>query len=94
MSAADVPSMFETTNEFILKTLPLAAELVTISVAIVDTFATAVLPFIVATFTIFGAAIYYPPKTIAIAIALPVVIPPPLPPDVPLPSPPDDVTTH
>jgi hypothetical protein len=58
-----------------LKTWLLAAEFVSISAATVDTFATAVLPVIVDTFTIFGAVIYFfsYPKTIAIAYDLPVV---------------------
>ena len=38
-------------------------------------FATAVFPLIVATFTILGFAIYYPPKIIAMAMAFPVVNP-------------------
>ena len=43
-------------------------------------FATAVFPLIVATFTILGFAIYYPPKIIAMAMAFPVVTPPVAPP--------------
>jgi hypothetical protein len=73
MSAALVPSMFATYSALILNTLPLAAELVTIAVADVPTACTAVLPVIVATFTMFGAAMIYPPNTIAIAMVLPVV---------------------
>jgi len=77
------PSTFEIKIVLTLKTLPDAAELVTIAVALVPIAWTAVFPVIVPTETILGAAIdfpCYPPNTIAIAIAFPVVIPPP-PPD-------------
>jgi hypothetical protein len=69
-----VPSTFDTYKAFTLNTLPLAAELVTIAVADVPTACTAVLPVIVATFTMLGAAIFslLYPNTIAIAMALPV----------------------
>ena len=74
MSAALLPSIFDTIKLFILNTLLLDPEFVIMSVATVDTLATAVFPMIVVTLTIFGAAIYFSyPKTIAIAIALPVV---------------------
>jgi hypothetical protein len=59
MSALLVPSTFEITRLLILKTLLLAAELVTIAVALVPTACTAVLPIIVVTFTILGADITF-----------------------------------
>jgi signal transduction histidine kinase len=59
---------------FTLKTFPDAALLVTIAVADVVTIWTAVLPVMVVVLTIFGAAIFFPyPKTIAIAMAFPLV---------------------
>ena len=63
-------------TEFIFKSLFVAA--VVIAVAVVVAARTSVLPVIVATLTTFGAVILfsYYPNTIAIAIALPVVIPP------------------
>ena len=73
-SAALVPSMLETKIEFILNTVFAVA--VTKSVSVVVKANTSVFPFIVATLTIFGFAILSSyPKTIAIAIALPVDIP-------------------
>ena len=74
---------FDTIIVFILNTLLLDAEFATKFVALVPTAAsTADFPVMVLTFTILGADIvsflYYPPNTIAIAIALPVVTPPPL----------------
>jgi|DEB0MinimDraft_6_1074348.scaffolds.fasta_scaffold04801_1 hypothetical protein len=68
------PSTFEIKSVLTLKTLPDAAELVTIAVALVPIAWTAVFPVIVPTETMLGAAINYP-NTIAIAIALPVEIP-------------------
>jgi hypothetical protein len=59
MSAAFVPSTFETTSELILKTLLLAAGLLTTDVAaVVVRLTTLDLPVIVVTLTIFGAAIH------------------------------------
>jgi hypothetical protein len=59
-SAAFVPSTLETYKALTLNTLPLEPEFVTIAVAEVVTARTAVLPVIVTTFTIFGAAIFSP----------------------------------
>ena len=75
--AATVPSTFAINRVFTLKTLPLDPEFVTIAAGLVPIAWTAVLPVIVPTETMFGAAIFYP-KTIAIAIDFPVVMPPPL----------------
>ena len=80
MSAALVPSIFETISELILNTLPESALFVTIAVAEVPTDWTSVCPIIFVTPTIFGFAIllfyHIYPNIIAIAIAFPVVIPP------------------
>lgn len=75
ISAAAVPSMLATNSVLILNTLLLEAGLATMFELTVVTFSTAVLPRITDTLTILGAAITLSsyPKTIAIAIALPVV---------------------
>jgi hypothetical protein len=59
ISAEFTPSMLDTTIAFTLKTLLEPALFVTIAVADVPTDWTAVLPIIVATLTMLGAAIYY-----------------------------------
>jgi hypothetical protein len=59
MSALFVPSTFDTISELILKTLPLEAALLTTEVALVVVKSTTlVLPRMVATLTILGAAIF------------------------------------
>ena len=75
ISALFAPSTLEMNKAFTLRTFPDAALLVTIAVADVVTIWTAVLPVMVVVLTMFGAVIIspYEPKTIAIAIALPVV---------------------
>jgi len=77
---AGEPEIFDIFKEFIFKTVLLAAEFTTMSAAEVPTACTAVFPKIDVTFTIFGFAIitscllYYPPKTIDMAIAFPVEV--------------------
>jgi hypothetical protein len=73
ISAGLVPLTFAIISELILNTFPEPAELVTIAVALVVMACPSDFAVIVDTFTIFGAAMFYPPKTIAIAIVLPVV---------------------
>jgi hypothetical protein len=76
ISAALIPSMFAMLNALTLNTFPDDPGFDTIAVAVVVAASTSVCPIIVVTFTIFGAAIFIPyPNTIAIAIALPVVMP-------------------
>jgi hypothetical protein len=78
-SQAFVPSTFATYKELTFRTFPLEAALFTTVVASVELNATvAVLPVIVVTLTMFGAAMVSPlfyPNTIAAAIALPIDIP-------------------
>ena len=64
-STLAVPSMFATYNEFILKILPLLLALLTMLVSgvPVPTAALSILPLIVATFTIFGFAMFVLRKT-------------------------------
>lgn len=81
ISAALVPSMFATTNEFILYILSVAQ--VVIAVADVVTAKTSVFPKIELVLYMFGAAISfspYRPNTIDSTIAFPPGMPPPLPP--------------
>jgi hypothetical protein len=60
IEAFTVPSTFATIREFILNTFPELAALLTIAVAfVVDRLTTEVLPVIVLTFTMLGAAIVY-----------------------------------
>jgi hypothetical protein len=61
ISALLVPSTLETIRELILNTLPLEAALLTTDVAdVVVKLTTAVLPVIVLTLTMFGAAMFTP----------------------------------
>jgi hypothetical protein len=69
---AVAPSTLAIYKALTLYTIPLEPEFVTIAAADAVSARTAVLPVIVATFTMFGAAIIHPPKTIDMAIDLPV----------------------
>lgn len=70
----DVPSIFATIIELILNTCPDPALFaINIFAVVFVGVRAAVFPVIVETATILGAVIYYPPKIIDIAMALPVV---------------------
>jgi hypothetical protein len=81
--AAEVPLTLATVREFNFTTVDDPEEFTTMSVATVVGSNTAVFAVIAVTFTMLGAVIYYPPKTIDIAMIFPAVGETPLVPGAP-----------